>query len=104
VKTCAGEALNLGNCRLSNKHFKSIEFYTDIASDLWSVSGDATQLHQVLINLCVNASDAMPDGGTLSICAENLFIDGARMNLEALSVPILLLLSQILELGFRLKY
>jgi len=84
---------------------KSIEFYTDIASDLWSVSGDATQLHQVLINLCVNASDAMPDGGTLSICAENLFIDEnyARMNLEA-SVGPYIVTTQILELGFRLKY
>jgi len=82
---------------------KSIEFYTDIASDLWSVSGDATQLHQVLINLCVNASDAMPDGGTL--CAENLFIDEnyARMNLEA-SVGPYIVITQILELGFRLKY
>jgi PAS domain S-box-containing protein len=64
---------------------KSIEFYTDVAQNLWSVSGDATQLHQVFMNLCVNANDAMPDGGTLSISAENLFIDEnyARMNLDA---------------------
>ncbi len=50
---------------------------------------DATQLHQVLINLAINARDAMPDGGTLSICAENLFIDEhyARMNLDALVSP-----------------
>jgi len=64
---------------------KSIEFYTDIPQDLWTVSGDATQLHQVLMNLCVNARDAMPVGGTISICAENLIVDQnyARMNIEA---------------------
>ncbi|MBD2252546.1 response regulator [Nostoc parmelioides] len=64
---------------------KSIEVYTDIPNDLWMVSGDSTQLHQVLMNLCVNARDAMPDGGTLTISAENLLIDEnyARMNLEA---------------------
>jgi len=39
--------------------------------DLWSVCGEATQLHQVLMNLAVNASDAMPDGGDLLIEARN---------------------------------
>ncbi|MGL5922285.1 response regulator [Chroococcidiopsis sp.] len=64
---------------------KSIEIQTNIASNLWSVSGDATQLHQVLMNLCVNARDAMPNGGVLTISAENFTADEhyARMNLEA---------------------
>ena len=64
---------------------KSIEFSTNIKSDLWAIVGDATHLHQVLMNLVVNARDAMTSGGTLSICAENVFIDEhyARMNLEA---------------------
>jgi PAS domain S-box-containing protein len=64
---------------------KSIEIDTDIAPDLWMVSGDTTQLHQVIMNLCINARDAMSKGGILSISAENLFIDEnyARINLEA---------------------
>ncbi|HEY9660986.1 MAG TPA: ATP-binding protein, partial [Allocoleopsis sp.] len=44
---------------------------------LWAVSGDSTQLHQVLMNLCVNARDAMPGGGQLKLSAENLEIDAA---------------------------
>ena len=64
---------------------KSIEVQHDLASDLWTVSGNATQLHQVLMNLCVNARDAMPNGGTLSILAHNFLVDEnyARMNLDA---------------------
>jgi two-component system, cell cycle sensor histidine kinase and response regulator CckA len=64
---------------------KSIEIVSDLASELWAVSGDGTQLHQVLMNLVVNARDAMPDGGLLSLKAQNVRIDDyyARMNVEA---------------------
>jgi len=64
---------------------KSIEISLDIPNDLKIVSADATQLHQVLMNLCVNARDAMPEGGSISIKAENVYVDEnyARMHLEA---------------------
>ena len=66
---------------------KSIEISFQIPNDLWIISADATQLHQVLMNLCVNARDAMPDGGSISINAENVFLDEnyARMHIEAKS-------------------
>ncbi|ARV59401.1 histidine kinase [Nostocales cyanobacterium HT-58-2] len=53
--------------------------------ELWTIKAEPTQIHQVLMNLCVNARDAMPDGGNLSISAENLLVDQnfARMNLDA---------------------
>ncbi|TBR61243.1 hybrid sensor histidine kinase/response regulator [Westiellopsis prolifica IICB1] len=68
---------------------KSIEFSTNIPPNLWAVIGDPTNLHQVIMNLIVNARDAMPNGGTLSISAENIFIDQqyARMNIDACVGP-----------------
>jgi two-component system, cell cycle sensor histidine kinase and response regulator CckA len=52
---------------------------------LWQVVADATQLHQVLMNLCVNARDAIPNQGSLSISAENRILSeaDARINIEA---------------------
>ncbi|WP_088890822.1 hybrid sensor histidine kinase/response regulator [Leptolyngbya ohadii] len=64
---------------------KSIDVQTHIAPDLQAVSADPTQLHQVLMNLCVNARDAMPAGGGIRIFAENLFVDEsyAQMHINA---------------------
>ena len=64
---------------------KSIEINFHVPHDLWIISADATQIHQVLMNLCVNARDAMPEGGSISIKAENVSVDEnyARMHIEA---------------------
>ncbi len=56
---------------------KDIQLRTEVPDDTWTVIGDRTQMHQVLLNLCVNARDAMPPGGTLLIRAENLRLDPA---------------------------
>jgi len=69
---------------------KSIDIYTDIpTSNLWTVSADPTQLHQVFLNLSINARDAMPDGGTLRIFAENLIINEneTKINIDAKPGP-----------------
>ncbi len=50
---------------------KSIRFEQSISRNLWTVMGDATHIHQIILNLCLNARDAMPEGGTLTIGAEN---------------------------------
>jgi len=57
---------------------RSIRIQRHIAADLWPVVGDVAQLHQVLMSLCTNARDAMPEGGTLSISAVNATVDGER--------------------------
>jgi PAS domain S-box-containing protein len=64
---------------------KNITFTLEAAKDLWSVNGDATQLHQVIMNLCVNARDAMQNGGRLETVLENASIDEvySKMNPDA---------------------
>ena len=54
---------------------KGIALESSLAPDLWPVVGDPTQLNQVLLNLCVNARDALPAGGLLALRAGNVVID-----------------------------
>ncbi|MBI3754277.1 MAG: PAS domain S-box protein, partial [Deltaproteobacteria bacterium] len=50
---------------------KTIQVHAHNPGDLKIINGDATQLYQVLLNLCVNARDAMPSGGALKLDAKN---------------------------------
>ncbi|HLP16293.1 MAG TPA: PAS domain S-box protein [Bacteroidota bacterium] len=54
---------------------KKIHVVTRTDDELWKIVGDLTQLHQVLMNLCINARDAMPNGGSLTITCENTHVD-----------------------------
>jgi PAS domain S-box-containing protein len=53
----------------------SIRMHANLEPGLWDIHGDAAQIHQILMNLCVNARDAMPDGGELRITASNFTVD-----------------------------
>jgi len=62
---------------------KSIQVESFLPNDLWPVRGNPTQLHQILLNLCVNARDAMPQGGQLSFAADNVELNAT----EAAVIP-----------------
>jgi PAS domain S-box-containing protein len=55
---------------------RNVTVNVDVPADPWPVLADATQLKQVLMNLCINARDAMPDGGIISIRLETVRLDG----------------------------
>ena len=72
---------------------KHIAIENSIGAGIWPVIGDATQLHQVLLNLCINARDAMPDGGRLQLQAANVDFGASHASLlpEAKPGPYVLL-------------
>lgn len=76
--------------KIANDTFlKNITVQTQLPKDLWTVLGDPAQLHQALLNVCVNSRDAMSTGGMLTLSAQNLLIDAhfAALNTEARPGP-----------------
>jgi PAS domain S-box-containing protein len=67
---------------------KSIAIRSSVATkQLWTIRGDVTALHQVLLNLCVNARDSMPKGGQLTLTAENVTLDREHLPPKATCAP-----------------
>lgn len=66
---------------------KMIEIRLDLASDISYVSADPGRIEQILMNLCVNARDAMPDGGTITIKTSNMCIDDKFSRVNPGSLP-----------------
>ncbi len=66
---------------------RQIRIVDEIAADLAPIRGDATQIHQLLLNLCVNARDAMPEGGTLTLRAQNTTADTGLLRLHPQLAP-----------------
>ena len=66
---------------------KSIQIETTVDADCPPVLGDATELSQVLMNLSINARDAMPDGGTLTIEVTSILLDGNASQLNPAARP-----------------
>ncbi len=81
VRPCVRDVVKL----IGETFPKDIRIIERVATDVWMIDADPTQVHQVLLNLCVNARDAMPHGGQIVLAAENTLIDAhyAAMNLEA---------------------
>jgi len=65
----------------------TIAIETDVRESLWTIGCDPTQVLQVLLNLGLNARDAMPNGGTITIHAENVEVDAQYANMNAGATP-----------------
>lgn len=63
----------------------SVAFHIRAADDLWLIRIDHSQLENALVNLCINARDAMPDGGTITVATSNRQLE--RADAKRLQLP-----------------
>jgi len=65
---------------------EDIDFSTEPQEDLWTVRADPSQIEQILMNLCINARDAMPAGGKLVVSTANVTLEAPLVERE-LTIP-----------------
>ena len=78
---------------------RSIELESAVSDDLWSIVGDTTQLQQVLMNLCINAKDAILAGGRLSVSAENFVVNDQFVKMNPEAKPGIYVVIQVTDTG-----
>lgn len=78
---------------------KTVAFHLTAGHNIWPVMGDSTQLQQVLLNLCVNARDAMHDGGTLKVSMENVQLESVHAETNPDSKPGAYVLVKVSDTG-----
>lgn len=78
---------------------KDIEVRLNVPAESWPVAADRTQLHQVVLNLCVNARDAMPRGGTLSMAIDRVELDAVGASLMPPARPGLYVVLTVADSG-----
>jgi PAS domain S-box-containing protein len=87
------ELLDVGRLLREMEHIarqtlpRTIDVSTLTPPDLWPVMGNSTQLHQILLNLCINARDAMPEGGQLTLAADNVELTATEAGLMPNATP-----------------
>jgi signal transduction histidine kinase/CheY-like chemotaxis protein/HAMP domain-containing protein len=59
---------------------RKIEMKEDLQKNLWNIKAEKSQIEQILMNLCVNSRDAMPDGGWLKFKTQNIKLDELQLN------------------------
>ena len=78
---------------------KDIRLHFSMPHDTWTIVGDPTQIQQVLLNLCVNARDAMPGGGDLTLTARNCVVDEHYRAMNPQATPGLYVVLQVSDSG-----
>lgn len=74
--------------KIMNETFpRNITVRTELTPDVILIKGDATQLHQLLMNLCVNARDAMPEGGHLTIRLQGAVVEAGLVSIYPWVAP-----------------
>jgi two-component system cell cycle sensor histidine kinase/response regulator CckA len=87
VSVHVGDVINEIGSITKSTFPKNITLSTSTAGDIWLISSDPTQLTQILLNLCVNARDALPQGGHISVNATNIIVDNQYASMLQRKTP-----------------